>query len=95
MTPIKQWLTVHSISAQTLSGVWAFLSILWVSDPQFHDYIKGAFDVLPKGVHAFMVGVIIPICILWRSQRKTVAIAEASKGESGTAEASATVEPKP
>lgn len=98
MNSLKQWVKVHSPTAQTASAIWLLLTTLWMSDAQFHDYIVSAFNALPKGIHAFMVGVVIPTCILWRSQRKNVAVAEASPGESGTASAKATVkstEPNP
>lgn len=91
MTSIKQWLQLHSPSAQAIASAWALLTLAWATNQQFHDYIKTAFDALPKGIHAFAVGVIIPLCILWRTQRKNVAVAEASEGQGGTAKAEASV----
>lgn len=93
MDTIKQFLKLHSPTAQSLSAVWAALAILWATNSQFHDYLFGAFNALPKGMHAFVVGIIIPLCILWRTQRKNVAVAEAAPGEIGTASASASVKP--
>lgn len=91
MNTIKQWIQLHSPSAQAIASAWALLTLAWATNQQFHDYIKAAFDALPKGVHAFAVGVIIPLCILWRTQRKNIAVAEASEGQGGSAKAEASV----
>lgn len=93
MTSIKNFLRIHSISAQSVSGAWVFVVVVWATQPAFKDYVFAVYNDLPKGVHQFIAGVVIPALILWRSQRKGIAIAEAAPGEQGIAKASASTGP--
>lgn len=93
MDAIKKWLSNHSISAKTVASAWAFVTALFYINPQFHDYIMGAYNGLPKGIHGFMAGVAIPALIFWKTQKRTTVTAEVAPGQTGTAEASAIVEP--
>jgi hypothetical protein len=93
MNSIKQWLSNHSISAKTVASAWAFVTALWYISPPFHDYVKSAYDGLPKGIHGFVAGVAVPALIFWRTQKKTTVTAEVSPGETGTASASVSTKP--
>lgn len=85
MNTIKQWLSNHSISSQTFASAWVFITALFYISPPFHDYIMTAYGALPKGIHAFATGIIIPALIFWRSQKKTTVTATIDPGETGTA----------
>lgn len=92
MNTINKWLSNHSISAKTVASAWAFVTTLFYLNPQFHDYIMGVYNGLPKGIHGFMAGVAIPALIFWKTQKRTTVTAEVSPGQTGTAAASAVVE---
>lgn len=91
MKPIEQFLSNHSISAKTASSAWLFLTGLFYMNPQFHDYVLSVFNNLPKGIHGFIAGAVVPALIFWRTQKRTTVTAEVAPGETGTAEAEATV----
>lgn len=87
MNKLKQWLANHSISAKTVASAWVFLTGMWYAAPAFHDYVMSAYSALPKGVHGFIAGVVVPALIFWKTQKRTTVMAEISPGETGTTEA--------
>lgn len=90
MNAIKQWLANHSVSSQTVSAVWLFITGAFYTQPAFHDYVVGVYTALPKSIHGIIAGVVVPLLIFWRTQKRTTVTAELSPGETGVAKASAT-----
>jgi hypothetical protein len=82
---IKTWLASKKISAHTLATVWVGATILWSTSPPFHDYLMGIYNALPKGVHQFIAGVIVPALIYWHVQKTTTVSATLTPGETGAA----------
>lgn len=91
MNSIKTFLSNHSISAKTVASAWLFLTGLWYAAPAFHDYVLNAYNALPKGIHGFIAGVVIPGLIFWRTQKRTTVSAEVAPGQNATAAASAVI----
>jgi len=91
MNAFKLWLSNHSISAKTAIAGWVFIVGLWAESDAFRSYVLGIYNSTPKPVHNFIAGVIVPVLILWRTQRKTTVTAEVSPGQAATATAAATV----
>lgn len=48
----------------TLAGVWFALTILYVENKAFHDYVYSIFSRFPHFLQEFMVGLVIPILLL-------------------------------
>lgn len=96
MNAIKDWFMAHSVSAKTVSSAWLFLLGMYYASPPFHDYILDAYNALPRGVHAFLAGVLIPALIFWRTTHSTSVTATIEDGAAGTAsvKASATIVPE-
>jgi hypothetical protein len=69
MDKFKAWLASHKISAKTVAASWAFVTALYYSQPAFHNYVMNAYSHIPKGIHAFIAGVIVPALIFWKSQK--------------------------
>lgn len=95
MKALKDWFMAHSISAKTVSSVWLFLLGMYYASPPFHDYVYGAYNALPRGIHAFLAGVLIPGLIFWRTTHSTSVTATIEDGNAGVAsvKASATITP--
>jgi hypothetical protein len=77
MNMLKQWFAAHTISAKSVAAAWVFVDALFYASQPFHDYVTNAYNALPKGVHGFLAGVIIPAFIFWRSQKKAAQVPNA------------------
>jgi len=89
MNGLKAWLAKHSISSKSIATGWLALVFLYANNPEFHDYIMNAYKALPKGLHSFLVGIVIPIAIFWRTTHSTKVSAEIEDGSPGVIKASA------
>lgn len=91
MNAIKAWLKAHSISSKTIAVAWINADLLYSNNRAFHDYVKNAYAALPHGLHSFLVGIVIPVAIFWRSTHTTRVTAEVEDGTPAVVQAKATV----
>ena len=47
----------------TLAGVWFALSILYVENKAFHDYVFSIFSRFPHFLQEFVVGLVVPVLL--------------------------------
>jgi len=71
MKQIQQFLAAHNLTAKTVTSAWLFLCGLYAVSPAFKDYIVGAYNAFPHGMHQFIGCVLIPGLIFFRSQHKS------------------------
>jgi len=66
----RDWLGSYSITAKSLVCAWAALSILFVEDQPFHNYVSGIFSRFPHFMQEFVVGFAVPIALMLGKWRK-------------------------
>lgn len=91
---LKAWLAAHSITSQSIASLWIGLTLLYDNDSNFHDYLQHAYASIPHGLHSFIVGIVIPLAIFWRSTHTTKVTAEIEDGSPAVVNASASVTTK-
>jgi hypothetical protein len=89
MGTIKAWLAAHSISSQSVAAVWVMATVLYNTNPDFAAYCGLIYRGIPRGLHSFIVGIVIPIAIFWRTTHSTKVSAEIEDGAPGVVKASA------
>jgi hypothetical protein len=70
MNIIKKWLENHNISSHTITSVWGVACILWATSQPFKNYIYLEFQKTPRWLHEFVVGVLVPAALYFKSQKK-------------------------
>jgi|GEM_PF-6430549 len=75
MNRLQQWLASHSITAKTAVTAWLFIDGMYYGMPEFHSYVTSVYDHLPKGIHAFAAGVVVPGLIFWQTGKRATLIA--------------------
>lgn len=58
-----------NITAKTLAGLWLALTVLYVENQAFHDYVFSLFSRFPHFLQEFVIGIVIPIVLMvgrWR-----------------------------
>jgi len=92
---LKAWLSAHSITSQTVASAWIGATFLYNTNPDFKNYCQNAYGMIPHGLHSFVVGIIVPVAIFWRSTHTTTVTATVEDGSGQSAVASAaTTAPK-
>lgn len=94
MNTIKQWLAAHSVTSQSAASAWIGATLLYDNNPEFHDYLQHAYASIPHGLHSFIVGIVIPVAIFWRSQHTTTVTATIEDGSPAVVQAAAAVTTK-
>jgi len=95
MNVIKTWLKAHSITSQTAASLWIGATLLYNTNPDFKSYCQMLYGMIPHGLHSFVVGIIVPVAIFWRSTHVTTVTATVEDGSGQSAAASAvTTSPK-
>lgn len=94
MNKIMEWLRAHSITSQTAASVWIGATLLYNTNPDFKAYLQQLYGMIPHGLHSFVVGIVVPVAIFWRSTHTTKATAEIEDGAPGVAVAAMTSVPK-
>jgi hypothetical protein len=89
MNAIKGWLKAHSITSQTAASTWIAATFLYNTNPAFKAYCQQLYADIPRGLHSFVVGFVVPVAIFWRSQHTTKVSAEIEDGQPGIAQAAA------
>jgi hypothetical protein len=59
-----------NVSAKTLAGAWVALTALYVENKAFHDFVFRLFSRFPHFMQEFVVGVLIPVVLLFGKWRK-------------------------
>ena len=86
---LKAFLANHKITAHSAASLWVVATLLYANNAAFHDYVMNAYSALPHGLHSFLVGIVIPIAIFWRTTHSTKVSAEIEDGSPGVVRASA------
>jgi hypothetical protein len=63
-----------NVSAKTLAGAWVALTALYVENKAFHDFVFRLFSRFPHFMQEFVVGVLIPVVLLfgkWRKEKES------------------------
>lgn len=89
MNGIKAWLAAHSITSQSVASAWIAATFLYNTNPQFKAYLQTLYGDIPHGLHSFVVGIVVPVAIFWRSTHSTKVTAEIEDGAPGTAQVAA------
>jgi hypothetical protein len=89
MDTIKAWLKAHSFSSKSVVTAWLAVVFLYGNNSAFHDYVMHAYTSIPHGLHSFVVGIVIPVAIFWRTTHSTKVSAEIEDGVPGVVKASA------
>lgn len=89
MDAIKKWLKAHSISSQSVAGAWIMATVLYNTNPDFAAYCGLMYRAIPKGLHSFLVGFVVPVAIFWKSTHSTTVSATVEDGSGQTATATA------
>ena len=66
----RLWLASYSITAKSLVCAWAALSVLYVENTAFHNYIHAIFARSPHFMQEFVVGLVIPIVMVFTKWKK-------------------------
>lgn len=69
----RGWLSSFNITAGTVFCGWVALTVLYVENQAFHDYVYGIFARFPRLLQEFVVGIVIPIGLAagkWRKSRE-------------------------
>lgn len=66
----RDWLASYSITAKSLVCVWAALSVLYVENQAFRNYVSGIFGRFPHFLQEFVVGIVVPIVLVFGNWKK-------------------------
>jgi hypothetical protein len=91
---LKAWLKAHSITSQTVASAWIGATFLYNTNPDFKSYCQTLYGMIPHGLHSFVVGIIVPVAIFWRSTHTTTVTATVEDGAGQSAAAVATTTSK-
>lgn len=61
------WLSKHSITSKTVASAWLFAVALYYASQPFHDYVTWVYSEIPKPIHGFIAGVVVPACLFWKT----------------------------
>ena len=69
LAPMWTWLR-NNLNMASLAGAWFTLSVLYVENRRFHDFVFNLFSRFPHFMQEFVVGLLIPILIVVGKRRK-------------------------
>lgn len=70
---LRDWLASYSITAKSVAVGWAGLSVLYVENQAFHDFVFKLFSRFPHFMQEFVVGFAVPIALMigkWRKAKE-------------------------
>jgi hypothetical protein len=75
-----------NVSAKTLAGAWVALTALYVENKAFHDFVFRLFSRFPHFLQEFVVGLLIPVLLVFGKWRKAKEASDDAVQRSGTGE---------
>lgn len=70
----RDWLSQYNITAKSVACLWAAASFLYVENKAFHDFVFRLFSRFPHFMQEFVVGIVVPLVLLFGHWRKAKAV---------------------